>query len=166
MHLHDVDVHNIMKINLNQLEEDFNIDVDDYLKFIITHRCYESIDECEPVSYEIKDGNLYIPNNFILLMFHARPARLVEQPPKIIIGAYTNGDYTATTKLCLSAFKNKDEVWRAIKNALQDMDAKYPEKVTRELIRHIIGELPLEITKGFVEEDSLAKKFDRVDFEH
>lgn len=155
-----------MKISLSKIEEDYNIDVDDYMKFIITHKCYESIDECEPVSYKIEEDNLYIPNNFILLMFHARPAEMVEQPPKIIIGAYTDGDYVATAKICLDAFKNKDEVWRAIKNVLQSIDAKYPEKVTRDIIRHIISELPLGITKSFVEEDKLAKEFDRVDYNH
>ena len=155
-----------MKISLSKIEEDYNINVDDYLKFIITHRCYESIDECEPVSYKIEEDNLYIPNNFILLMFHARPAELVEQPPKIILGAYTEGGYTATAKVCLDAFKNKDEVWKAIKNTLQGMDAKYPDRVTRDLIRHIISELPLGISKGFIEEDKLAKEFDRVDYNH
>ena len=80
--------------------------------------------------------------------------------------AYTDGDYVATAKICLNAFKNKDEVWRAIKNVLQEIDAKYPEKVTRDIIRHIISELPLGITKGFVEEDKLAKEFDRVDYNH
>lgn len=155
-----------MKINLNKIEEDYNINVDDYVKFIITHRCFESIDECEPISYK-KDGDkLYIPNNFILLLIHARPSQMVEQPPKIILAAYDEEGNTVTGKVCLKAFRDKYEVWRAIKNTLQDMDAKYTERVTKELIGEIILQLPCGITRNFFEKDSTEREFDRVDYNH
>lgn len=157
-----------MKINLKQIEKDYNIDVDDYMKFIITHRASESIDECDPINYKMDNGNVYIPNNFILILFHARPARFVEQPPKIILAAYDEEGNTVTGKVCLKAFRNECEVWRAIKNTLQIMDAKYTEKVTPEVIKDIILQLPCGITKGFFEKDfdKLEKEFDRIDFCH
>ena len=133
-----------MKINLRKIEDNFNIDLDEYSKFIVTNIYWESIDECEPVTYKIKDNYLYIPNNFFFIAFNSKPASKVLKPVKTIIaGKNTKGNvFIVQTELDI----DKDYtygIYEKISEVINIADAKYSYTITPYKIEHIIYQLPI-----------------------
>lgn len=135
-----------MKIDLNKIEETFDINLDDYMKFIVTNIYWESIDECDPVTYKIKDNSLYIPNNFFFIAFNARPAYVVKKPTKTIIaGKNTKGNvFIIQTELNIGKYFNYSyKLYEIIQKQIKIANAEYSETITPYKLNHIINQLPI-----------------------
>ena len=155
-----------MKIDLNLIETEYNINLDDYTKLILTkNNNFESVDECKPVNYIIEDDNLYTYNNYIVLFINTRPPGLVETPPKIIVSALDKDGDVFATDVNLKYFSNHIKVYSEIKNTLEELNAKYLQSLTPEVIKFIIDTiLPRYMTKNFTRAETLENKYDTTDF--
>lgn len=153
-----------MKIDLDKICDTFDIDLDEYMKFIITNIYWESIDECKPITYKLQDNKLYIPNNFFFIAFHARPASKIEKPTKIIIGGKKdcNNLFFIQAEIDLTKYYNNiDFIYNFIKEQINIANAKYPDTITPYKIKEIIYQLPLGLMIHDNEEDDIEDDFDR-----
>lgn len=148
-----------MKIDLDKICDTFDVDLNEYMKFIVTNIYWESIDECKPITYELQDNKLYIPNNFFFIAFHARPASKIEKPTKIIIGGkneYGN-IFVIKTEIDLTKYYNTEFIYNIIKEQIDIANAKYPDTITPYKIKEIIYQLPIGLTipplQGLIDDD-------------
>ena len=156
-----------MKIDLRKIEDNFNIDLDEYSKFIVTNIYWESIDECEPVTYKIKGNYLYIPNNFFFIAFNSKPASKVLKPVKtIIVGKNTKG-YVFIVQTELNIDKDYTYgIYEKINEVINIADAKYSDMITAYKIEHIIFQLPIGLLDGYKENNIDSDDYEKDETEN
>ena len=153
-----------MRINLKQIQSDFDVCPDKFTKVIIgAHNDFETVDECKPQLYEKEGDCIYIPNNFIFLMFESRSVSGLPDALNILVTAKdTDGD-TVTRQVCCTDYAvDSCAIYRAIKDTLEDMDAEYSENVSSFTVKNILKALPYDAVKGLSRHERLYDKFDRV----